>query len=430
MPFPTPTPTPPTATYLTTNQYILNFVAVELAIFWYAAFSLRFVSRVVRAFVKHGVQGFFAAINQTEVEKKSASESAEQKTTWQFPSVSVWARMALCTSFLLGPFFLVTIPQINVLPGYSAGDWLFDTISMSWFMFVPTFFITIRFPNRNYLDIVNDLFFIGSLWLPWQLGWLPSSTCHLTPDTSFPISHIVILNLVIYLVHIPSRLHHRLGFNFAALIQLDHWLAALIGLFYCFIVVIPFGIFTGFLVSSIDPHALLFDYLSDLGFEYFLYSMIIEIFFRGIIQNLIEFHLNKRGGSSTSSQKDDISHLHAFSPLAETTMEGDFLTDLEDFPEASPSTTRKIFDYLKLPRNASIALFTASLLNALPFLAVPYGEKHQPPNFLYFVIVFLSALAYGWVWRKTSRVTMSSLTHALFNAFWFALFCCVKTPKK
>ena len=38
-----------------------------------------------------------------------------------------------------------------------------------------------------------------------MFGWLPSATCSLSKDTSFPISHIVILNLTIFLVHVPSR---------------------------------------------------------------------------------------------------------------------------------------------------------------------------------------------------------------------------------
>jgi len=410
---------PVTLNYLTTTQYIANYIALEIAIIWYFAFSFRFVSRLCRGFVKKGISGLFEALRKPEQDKsRKRSEPRENENTWQLPSMTVWARMAFCTSFLLFPFFLVTIPQINHDPDYTAEKWFVDSLKMSWFMFVPTFFITVRFPTKYYLDILNDIVFVISLWAPWVLNWLPTTKCYLTTEVFFPISHIIILNLVLYLIHIPSRLHHRLGFLFTALARIDHLMTALIGFFFCFVIVIPVCVAAGFLSPS-TPDMDLFDYLATFGFEYFLYSMILELFFRGLIQNLIESHIEKRFHTPNSESKDPFAQLQPFSPLS--TMEDDFLTDLDDTLEPAPTTSQKIIDYFTLPWKASVALFVTSLLNGLVFLNVPYKE-FKPPNYLYFAFAFLTALAYGWVWRKTTRVTISALTHALVNFSWVTLF--------
>ena len=58
--------------------------------------------------------------------------------------------------------------------------------------------------------------------------------------------------------------------------------------------------------------------------------MILEIFFRGIVQNLIEFHLEKRYPcvGREGEGKDNIIHLQAFAPLSEDAT--DLLTDLDE----------------------------------------------------------------------------------------------------
>ena len=52
------------------------------------------------------------------------------------------------------------------------------------------------------------------------------------------------------------------------------------------------------------------------------------------------------------------------------------------------------------------------------------GEGDGGLNYMYGFLSFLLAISYGWVWRKTTRVTVSALTHAMVNFMWFYLFPC------
>jgi membrane protease YdiL (CAAX protease family) len=43
---------------------------------------------------------------------------------------------------------------------------------------------------------------------------------------------------------------------------------------------------------------------------------------------------------------------------------------------------------------------------------------HAPTNWPYVFLTTLGGLAYGWVWRKTGKITASALTHTLVNFTW------------
>eukprot|EP00008_Paramoeba_atlantica_P000679 CAMPEP_0201505380 /NCGR_PEP_ID=MMETSP0151_2-20130828/85730_1 /ASSEMBLY_ACC=CAM_ASM_000257 /TAXON_ID=200890 /ORGANISM="Paramoeba atlantica, Strain 621/1 / CCAP 1560/9" /LENGTH=160 /DNA_ID=CAMNT_0047899231 /DNA_START=937 /DNA_END=1419 /DNA_ORIENTATION=+ len=153
--------------------------------------------------------------------------------------------------------------------------------------------------------------------------------------------------------------------------------------------------------------------------------MVLEIFFRGIFQNLIEFHLEKRFPSLSTSEQQKEGIMGATSPFLDNTggEPEELLRDLSDGQEENiaPTTTRRVLDFLALPRNALISLVLTSFVNGLVFLGVPHGGL-EVPNVRYAVVSFFLALSYGWVWRKTSKVTASALTHALFNLSWYIMF--------
>mmetsp|Transcript_9707 Transcript_9707/g.27259 ORF Transcript_9707/g.27259 Transcript_9707/m.27259 type:complete len:448 (+) Transcript_9707:189-1532(+) len=421
-------------------DYITSWIALELYIVWYFAFSFRFVSRAVRVFVKKGFGGFVKLMENSEKpEVGRKSLSAEERTVksegkkFQIPAKDVLVRMGLLLDLLFFPYFLVSIPHIG--PDYSLFQWLADVILMCIFMIVPTFFVTVYFPSTMELDIINDVGFVLSLWLPWEFRWLPDVPCDLSRDNSFPVSHLVMLCLVLFLVHIPSRLHHRIGFVFENTFSKDNILISITGLSFCLVVVVPIGILMNFFVLGLDGSLHLFEYVGNFFLQYFIYAMVQEIFFRGIMQNMIEFRLNRRNPPPEEAKEAAI-RLQALSPLTDVEQPHTadmFLSDLDEIPEgpvSAPSATQQIKDFLNLPsKNAWVALGVTSTLNGIAFLFVD-GEGGSFPNFSYFVVAFLAALAYGWVWRKTTRVTVSAVTHAIFAFLWFSLFCNCADPSE
>jgi membrane protease YdiL (CAAX protease family) len=63
---------------------------------------------------------------------------------------------------------------------------------------------------------------------------------------------------------------------------------------------------------------------------------------------------------------------------------------------------------------ASVVFGLAHLNNATPGFPVP--------NWAYVLMATLAGLAYGWVWRRTKKVTASALTHMLVNLVWGIIF--------
>eukprot|EP00009_Paramoeba_aestuarina_P014628 CAMPEP_0201542098 /NCGR_PEP_ID=MMETSP0161_2-20130828/71842_1 /ASSEMBLY_ACC=CAM_ASM_000251 /TAXON_ID=180227 /ORGANISM="Neoparamoeba aestuarina, Strain SoJaBio B1-5/56/2" /LENGTH=167 /DNA_ID=CAMNT_0047949703 /DNA_START=147 /DNA_END=647 /DNA_ORIENTATION=- len=105
-------------TPLTTTQYVTNWIAFELALMWYFFFSVKSVCRTTRFFVKNGFTGFYEfmrsgtspAPSPNPVRASEAPHNPPSSTSWQLPAVGSWGRMAAISSFLLFPFFLVTLP--------------------------------------------------------------------------------------------------------------------------------------------------------------------------------------------------------------------------------------------------------------------------------------------------------------------------------
>jgi membrane protease YdiL (CAAX protease family) len=66
----------------------------------------------------------------------------------------------------------------------------------------------------------------------------------------------------------------------------------------------------------------------------------------------------------------------------------------------------------------------------LPLAAFIFGLAHlnnstpgfAEPNWAYVLMATFAGLAYGWVWRRTKRVTVSALTHMLVNLMWSIVF--------
>ena len=75
----------------------------------------------------------------------------------------------------------------------------------------------------------------------------------------------------------------------------------------------------------------------------------------------------------------------------------------------------------RFPNTPLISWGISSVLFEIAHINNPtYGWS--PPNYLYICLAFIAGLGYMWVWKKTGKITVSALTHALVNATWVTLF--------
>ncbi|UCF69328.1 MAG: CPBP family intramembrane metalloprotease [Acidobacteriota bacterium] len=69
----------------------------------------------------------------------------------------------------------------------------------------------------------------------------------------------------------------------------------------------------------------------------------------------------------------------------------------------------------------ALALVVSSAVFGLAHLNNPTGG-FDVPNGAYAAMAFLAGSAYGWVFWRTGKATVSALTHALVNFLWFTAF--------
>jgi len=72
-------------------------------------------------------------------------------------------------------------------------------------------------------------------------------------------------------------------------------------------------------------------------------------------------------------------------------------------------------------KNEHLAWFFASVIFGLAHLNNA-TQGFPVPNWAYVFMATMAGLSYGWVWRKTHKVTASAFTHMLVNLFWGLLF--------
>lgn len=202
-----------------------------------------------------------------------------------------------------------------------------------------------------------DVLTIALLWLPAEAGLLPAFEGVVAP---LPVVMGTVNALLIYLVVAPwpgRRGKGGIGYTFRLTAQ-DVGIA-LLALLAFGAVAIPLGVVTGFLsfqpsIPAIGPALL------ALVSGYLFIAIPEELLFRGLIQQ-------------------------GFERL---------------YPKAEIVT-------LVIPA----AIFgLAHLNNATTGFPVP--------NVMYAGVATLAGLAYGFVWRRTGKITASAVTHALVNLIW------------
>jgi hypothetical protein len=69
------------------------------------------------------------------------------------------------------------------------------------------------------------------------------------------------------------------------------------------------------------------------------------------------------------------------------------------------------------PKAKIATLIAPAVLFGLAHLNNP-TPGYPVPNAMYAVMATLAGLAYGYVWRRTGKITASAITHALVNFIW------------
>ncbi len=196
------------------------------------------------------------------------------------------------------------------------------------------------------------------LWLPVDLGWLTEFRIPAGAERTVDVTQLIGLDVGLLLFTVVTPVRD-LGYCFR--LRLPDLRRALIALAAIAIVVIPLGLSIGFIRygwQGVQPLAWALIALNI----YFVVAIPEEFLFRGLLQNLFEKRWSRGGGRI-----------------------GSLLV-------------------------ASV-IFGAAHLNNSPF-----------PNFRYVVLATLAALAYGWVWMRTRKVTASAVTHAAVDWIWVVAF--------
>jgi membrane protease YdiL (CAAX protease family) len=225
---------------------------------------------------------------------------------------------------------------------------------MAAYLMVPGLVLMFR-PARNQPLDLADLIAILALWLPVEFGWLPRAEAPVAPGVTLPIPLLTAVCLG-FLLFLVIRPLEGLGYTFRLGAADGGYAVLALGAFA--VAGIPLGLAMGFFkfgFAPFDPGA----WAAQLLGIYFLTALPEELLFRGIIQNLIEQRFGRNW------------------------------------------------------RTLAVAalVFGVSHVNN-------ETAHHAPPNWPYVFLATLGGLAYGWVWRKSGKITASALTHTLVNFTW------------
>ena len=220
-----------------------------------------------------------------------------------------------------------------------------------------------------WVPLETDLFTLGlQLLTPPGLDFggslsapdlLPAVSATLVPGVAVPIHTMAGAALTLFLFLIR---HPLKGIGYTLRLGLRDVQVALAGLLGFSLVGLPLGLAMGFLRFRPAVPSLA-DLVAGIVGGYLLVALIEEMLFRGVIQNLLSARLRRW--------------------------------------ELGPLVAAVVFGLAHL--NNSTAGFAK-------------------PNWAYVGMATIAGLAYGWVWRRTGKVTASAITHALVNLVWGVLF--------
>jgi membrane protease YdiL (CAAX protease family) len=256
-----------------------------------------------------------------------------------------------------------------------------DLLRLVIYLALPTLLLRLRPKRARPMDVVHVLTILA-IWIPVEpslftllaevvlptvdlqfvldgIALVPRADALLIPGVSLPIGKLTAVSLALLLYTVRYPIG-RMGFAFR-FAWLDLW-RALQGLGAFAVVGAPIGLLLGFLRFDLYRPSLVEAVTAVLG-GYLLIALPEEILFRGAIQNL---------------------------------------------------TTQRLGRWWDGLLIAAPVFGLAHINNATPGFA--------EPNWAYALMATIAALAYGWVWKQTHKVTASALTHTAVNLIWWLAF--------
>jgi membrane protease YdiL (CAAX protease family) len=188
--------------------------------------------------------------------------------------------------------------------------------------------------------------------------FLPDVDATLVSDVSLPIPTLTAICLALYLFLIR---HPLSGIGFSFRLSRKDLQSSLLGLLAYGLIGVPVGLLMGFLRFNPKFPGFL-ALIGGILAGYLFVALIEEVLFRGVIQNLL----------------------------------------------------------MKRIQHENLALIIASVIFGLAHLNNA-TEGFPIPNWGYVLMATLAGLAYGWVWKRTRKVTASAITHMLVNLIWGVL---------
>jgi membrane protease YdiL (CAAX protease family) len=249
------------------------------------------------------------------------------------------------------------------------------------YLALPTLFLRLRPRHAGQMGLVHVLAILA-IWVPiepslfrllrelvlpainWQFlhdgpGLVPQTSALLAPGVSLPVGKLTAVSLALLLFTVRYPIE-RMGFTFR-FTRLDLW-QAVQGLVAFAVVGLPVGLLLGFLHLNVYRPSVTEVATAVLG-GYLLIALPEEILFRGAIQNLAA---------------------------------------------------------------AGARRWWVGLLVAAPIFGLAHLNNGTPgfvePNWAYALMATIAGLAYGWVWARTRKVTVSALTHMAVNLTWLLVF--------
>lgn len=259
----------------------------------------------------------------------------------------------LLVATLAVPYLMVTLPSASAEPGHFVAGLLV----MLAYLLVPGLALLLR-PTRNRPLDAFDILALLAVWMPVEFDWLPEASARLgNVQLPVPLLTAICLGFLLFTVIRPME---NLGYTYR--LHCRDLLVPVVALAGFFIVGLPLGISTGFIVPA-PIHFDLAQWLQRFALIYFLNALPEELLFRGGIQNLIE----QRFGRGWKT------------------------------------------------------LLVAALIFGLAHINNTTAH-HAPPNWPYVAMASLAGIAYGWTWQRTNKITSSALTHTLVNFIWSIIF--------
>jgi membrane protease YdiL (CAAX protease family) len=309
-------------------------------------------------------------------------------------TVAAWLSLALFLGFAFAPFrdLLGRLSKRTgdwtvaflLLPYLLAVELRLSAWDLLWFAFylaLPTLLLRFRPRRARPFDLFHALTILA-IWVPLEtdlfalglqllkpgldLGGLlsgpdllPAVKATMVPGVRLPIHTLTGASLTLFLFLVRHPLE---GIGYTFRLGWRDLRDALAGLLGFALVGLPLGLAMGFL--GLQPAApSLPQLVVGIVGGYLFVALIEEMLFRGVIQNLLGERLRHW--------------------------------------ELAPLVSAVVFGLAHLNNST---------------------RGFPKPNWPYVVMATLAGLAYGWVWRRTHKVTASAITHALVNLMWGIFF--------